>query len=317
MEHRYSRQDFFALMWSKPIKDIAPEFGISDVALAKFCRKHEIPLPGRGYWAKLKAEKPVMTFALPPRGLGRHETITIGRDEWRGREDQEARQRSEEIPPPPEFPETQEAVRQRVAKMVGKVPYLKGLDRTHRAVAALLEDDKVRVEKRNASLYPSIFDEPFFVSPYERRRLKLLNSIFLALAKIGVSAYAQGKNPSDFTIHLGDASLSFRLDDPKLKDDRQSWRTTSDARRPASNPLQLSISWHLEKVDGLRLLWSDSKEATIEDALQDIVIELICGKRTGHYPILFQKNKWRNGLLGLWPKRIESTPFRHARSCNR
>ncbi|GHC08855.1 hypothetical protein GCM10010080_24880 [Thermomonas carbonis] len=262
-------------MWSKPIKDLAPDFGISDVALAKFCRKHSVPLPGRGYWAKLKAGKPVMAFTLPPRGLGQHETISIGHDEWRRRDEQEARLREEEIPPPPEFPETLVELRQRVAKLVGKVTYLKGLDRTHRVVAALLEADKARIEKRSASSYPSIFDEPFFSSPYERRRLKLLNSIFLALAKLDVSAFAQGKNPSDFEIRVGDSSLTLRLDDPKIKKERESWRPSSDIRRPASDPLQMSISWHLEKVDGLRLLWSDSKEAAIEGFLREIVVELV------------------------------------------
>ena len=275
MEHQFSRQAFFDLMWSKPIKDIAPDFGISDVALAKFCRKYEIPLPGRGYWAKLQAGKPVMAFALPPRGLGRHETITLGRDEWQGREAQEKREREQEIPPPPEFPESLDDVRLRVATLVGKVPYIKGFERTHRVIAALLEEDQARIEKRNASSYSSFYDQPFFASPYERRRLKLLNSIFLALAKLDISAHAQGKNPNDFTIRVGDSGITFRLDDPKAKVERESWRPASDVHRSASDPLQLTVSWHLEKVEGLRLIWSDSKDATIEALLQEVVVELV------------------------------------------
>lgn len=293
MERQFSRREFFDLMWSKPIKDIAPEFGISDVALAKYCRKHSVPLPGRGYWAKLKAGKPVMAFSLPPRGLGRHETISIGRDEWRGRDEQEARHREEEIPPPPEFPETLEELRQRVSRLVGKVTYLKGLDRTHRVVAALLEEDKARVEKRKASSYASIYDEPFFASPYERRRLKLLNSIFLALAKLDIPAHAQGKNPSDFTVQVGDATVTFRLDDPKIKNERESWRPTSELRRPASDPLQLSISWHLEKVDGLHLLWSDAKETTIEESIREIVVELIVAGDVQVRAAELRQHAWR------------------------
>jgi hypothetical protein len=50
---------------------LAPKYKVSDVALAKTCRKLEIPLPGRGYWAKLAAGKhlkprPPLT-ALPAR----------------------------------------------------------------------------------------------------------------------------------------------------------------------------------------------------------------------------------------------------------
>lgn len=293
MEHRFSRQAFFDLMWSRPIKDIAPKFGISDVALAKFCRKHEIPLPGRGYWAKVQAGKPVATLSLPERGLGRSETITLGRDEWQGREAQEKREREQEIPPPPEFRETLEELRLRVARLVGKVACLKGLERTHRVVAALLEEDKARIQKQNSASYQSFYDQPFFASPYERRRLKLLNSIFLALAKLGITAHAKGKNPKDFTIDVGDSSVMFRLDDPRAKADRESWRPSSDARRPASDPLQLTVSWHLETIEGLRLVWSDNKEAVIETLLQEIVVELVAVGEMQLRAAELQHHAWR------------------------
>jgi hypothetical protein len=32
---------------------VAMELGISDVALSKICKKHRVPVPGRGYWAKI------------------------------------------------------------------------------------------------------------------------------------------------------------------------------------------------------------------------------------------------------------------------
>lgn len=44
---------------------LAKEFDISDVGLAKVCRKHEIPLPGLGHWAKVAAGKKVKTIPLP------------------------------------------------------------------------------------------------------------------------------------------------------------------------------------------------------------------------------------------------------------
>ena len=48
----YDRQELYEQVWSEPVAKIAPSYGISDVALAKICRKLHIPLPGRGYWAK-------------------------------------------------------------------------------------------------------------------------------------------------------------------------------------------------------------------------------------------------------------------------
>src|SRR5580704_16101629 len=54
-----SREDLYELVWSKPMRELAKDFGISDVALAKRCRRLAIPVPGRGYWARLDAgQKP-------------------------------------------------------------------------------------------------------------------------------------------------------------------------------------------------------------------------------------------------------------------
>lgn len=46
---------------------LAKEFGLSDVALHKICRKHEVPTPPAGYWAKKAHGKPVTTTPLPTR----------------------------------------------------------------------------------------------------------------------------------------------------------------------------------------------------------------------------------------------------------
>jgi hypothetical protein len=39
------------------MRDVAADFGISDVGLAKVCERHRVPRPVRGYWAKLAAGK--------------------------------------------------------------------------------------------------------------------------------------------------------------------------------------------------------------------------------------------------------------------
>jgi hypothetical protein len=49
---RLSRKELYELVWSEPMKILAPRFGISDVALRKACARAEIPTPGPGHWAK-------------------------------------------------------------------------------------------------------------------------------------------------------------------------------------------------------------------------------------------------------------------------
>ncbi len=60
--HQFSRQELYDLVWSRPIATLAATYGVTDVGLAKTCRRAGIPVPHRGYWAKqsagLAVEKP-------------------------------------------------------------------------------------------------------------------------------------------------------------------------------------------------------------------------------------------------------------------
>lgn len=47
------------MIWERAVSKVAPELGISDVALRKQCMKHAIPLPDATYWGRLYAGRPV------------------------------------------------------------------------------------------------------------------------------------------------------------------------------------------------------------------------------------------------------------------
>lgn len=55
----FTREELFKRVWAEPLLRLAAEIGVSDVGLAKACRRAEIPLPGRGHWAKSKEHRPV------------------------------------------------------------------------------------------------------------------------------------------------------------------------------------------------------------------------------------------------------------------
>jgi hypothetical protein len=61
----YTRQQLYELVWQRPVRTVARDLGISDVALAKACRRLKIPLPGRGYWAKAAAGVKLSRIPLP------------------------------------------------------------------------------------------------------------------------------------------------------------------------------------------------------------------------------------------------------------
>ena len=59
MHKEISREELFEQIWSKPASQLAEQYGVSDVAISKWCKRLEIPKPPRGYWAKLKVGKSV------------------------------------------------------------------------------------------------------------------------------------------------------------------------------------------------------------------------------------------------------------------
>ena len=77
MARVFTREQFYELVWSKPITHLAKEFVISDVAIHKICKKHGIPNPPLGWWAKKAAGKKVKQTPLPEAVPGTASRITI------------------------------------------------------------------------------------------------------------------------------------------------------------------------------------------------------------------------------------------------
>lgn len=76
---RLNREELYEQVWSMPMTKLARQYEISDVGLAKICKKLEIPVPGRGYWAKKGRKKrpPLLTL----RGVPDFAVHTIKHDE--------------------------------------------------------------------------------------------------------------------------------------------------------------------------------------------------------------------------------------------
>jgi hypothetical protein len=60
-----TREQLYERVWSQPMVKVAAEFGLSDVAVKKMCRRMNVPTPERGYWAKLAAGQKMRKPMLP------------------------------------------------------------------------------------------------------------------------------------------------------------------------------------------------------------------------------------------------------------
>jgi hypothetical protein len=73
-----TRAALYEQVWAQPMLQLAKQYRVSSNAVAKACRKANIPVPPRGYWAKLQHGKRVMKRPpLPPAPTNRSETVTI------------------------------------------------------------------------------------------------------------------------------------------------------------------------------------------------------------------------------------------------
>jgi hypothetical protein len=51
---RYDRTVLYEQVWSQPVQAVAKSYGISGVRLGKVCRTLQVPVPPRGYWARVQ-----------------------------------------------------------------------------------------------------------------------------------------------------------------------------------------------------------------------------------------------------------------------
>jgi hypothetical protein len=74
---RMTREALYEEVWARPVAKVPAELGVSDVGLRKICARHRIPTPRRGYWAKVKHQKPTEKPPLPKLSDGRLADVEI------------------------------------------------------------------------------------------------------------------------------------------------------------------------------------------------------------------------------------------------
>ena len=156
MAHTLTRQELYEMVWAEPKTSLAKKFGVSDVWLSKICRAATVPIPPRGYWAKIAAGKIPPRIALPARDLGQTERVRIKPDRYVDQADDE----SAELPPPPTFSDDIEEVTAKARKRLGRLTVVKSLDSPHHLIAELLEADEQRRREAEGKTY--VWDKPIF-----------------------------------------------------------------------------------------------------------------------------------------------------------
>lgn len=285
MNGEFTRKELYELVWSQPMKTVAASVGVSDVALAKHCKKANIPVPSRGYWARKQAGKPTSQIALPPRFPGAVDRIGGSADKnyyWGSNWAEEFT--NVPIPPVPLFDEEISSVAERAQLLVGKVRCGRKFEPAHPLVAKLLaHDEERRVE---FSRYRSSYYEPRYDSGIERRRLLIINALFIAGARLGcrpsTSTSKYGQDPGserNICVTVGRSHVYFTIE------------PVSSRREEKNQRLRLTWGSTRDQPKASKF-WEDGDDTRLEDQLADVLVEILLNAETSYRDNIVRHREW-------------------------
>ncbi len=247
-EIKVLRKDLYNEVWSQPMRKLAKKYNLSDVGLAKVCRKHSIPVPGLGYWRKLETgHKVVKGLLFATNGP---DIITI------------------HAKPKPPTPVTPIPI-----KPISEVPLSTSLANPHPVVKEAMtyyRSAKEEWEKGHRLSGTKDCIHLHVTKGLLHRALLIADSLFKELARrncIDLDAYAHG-------AFISGEKVSFVIEEPykiiKKKNPKGSYSEYSE-EYPASGLLRLVIylqkRWSRERS----CTWCDGKKRKLEDMLGEIV----------------------------------------------
>jgi hypothetical protein len=139
------------------------------------------------------------------------------------------------------------------------------LDRPHPSIAKLLAKDEERRSKYPNGPLSSYFGARFD-SPFERRRLRFLNGLFLGFAKVGGKSEIRSDRARELTVYLGHTAVSFELEMAKQP---RHGRQQPKKQEQVDDRMYLSIQTH--RAPSVPTRWEDEAGAPLEVHLTDII----------------------------------------------
>jgi hypothetical protein len=104
-------------------------------------------------------------------------------------------------------------VQARIAETIAHVAVPNKIRNWHPAIDRLPKEDEKRREKQLNDPYPMSWDKPLFDTPFERRRLRILNSLFFAAGKMNGKVSVHGREAREIRISFFQQHLSLSRED--------------------------------------------------------------------------------------------------------
>lgn len=193
------------------------------------------------------------------------------------------------LPDPPTFPEDIDVVRNRVRAAIGKVTVARVMTARHPAIARLLAQDEARRQKQATATYTFSWENPVFDSPIEQRRLRILNALFLAVAKCGGRPEVNGREARNISIKVHQTRVAASLDRPPMGRSSSRGAKQEDA---GIDRLRFAMRAPYD-YDREQMSWQDGEGARLESLIQDIAVEVVTAAEVNYRERCVRDFEWR------------------------
>jgi hypothetical protein len=262
-----TREQLYGMAWKKPMSQLAQDFGISGVGLAKLCSRHQIPTPPRGYWALLEVgrapPKPALPAVTDPR------PITIRR-----------------TPPPELRPEVEDALHASIKA--------EKTDAKRIVVGDRLSAAHPVVHAAKEALQAAEPDEIGILRPVECHAIRVSRAQRSRALRI-FEALVTAFDERSWSVAMADGKVNVRVDNVPISFIVA--EETEHVERQSKPDFSVSYSFHSQRHDreekpcgrlaveieeGVRLFgsairrrWHDTEKHVLEDQLNDVVVGLL------------------------------------------
>jgi hypothetical protein len=134
------------------------------------------------------------------------------------------------------------------------------------------------------------WETPVFDSPLERRRLRILNSLFFAVGKMNGKPSVRGREARDIGISSFQQHLQLALDKPKRPNRRAQLLNAAEEASDTRLCLSILNGWGSEEV---LATWQDDDLQRLEAHMTDIAIQLILTAEIKYRENVLHDYQWR------------------------
>jgi len=124
----------------------------------------------------------------------------------------------------------------------------------------------------------------------EQRRLRLLNTLFLAVARCGGKPEVRGNEAREITITVHQTSVVLTLDRPKVT--RRGANQDALPTGGKSDPLRLAIT-EGDQREAERVAWQDAEGVPLEGVTADIAVEIVAVAELTYREGCVRQFEWR------------------------